>query len=67
MDAHTFNINVEATATQYEQLRKAADKHERLILIVDAYSIAVPDFHSEAWMKAKKLAVATWASELNND
>ena len=59
-------IHIDISDEQLQALRHATRKHRRIILIIDADAVAVSDHHSEAWLTARKLATATWATDLQD-
>lgn len=59
-------IHIEVNTKQLKQLQHATNKHRRIILIIDADAVAVGSGHSEAWLTARKLATATWATDLQD-
>jgi len=57
---HTPTIHIEVSEKQLQALRNATTKNHRCIIIIDANPIAVSNYHSDAWMEARKIACSPW-------
>jgi len=60
---NTTSIHIEITDTQLKALRCATKRNRRILLVVDADAVAISDWHSEAWLKARATACSQWGNQ----